>query len=148
MRVSIMTFNIRYDNPNDGANTFENRKPHIKAFLDREKPDLIGFQEALPDMRAWLSENLGGYVLVGTGCCKDIIDGESSSIAYRRDKYDLARFEQFMLSDTPHIPGSVFNVDQSHCPRICAIATLVDRQTGRVFNLTISEDMQRCAEHQ
>ena len=50
MRVSIMTFNIRYDNPNDGVNVFENRKPLIKKFLDREKPDLIGFQEPTVSM--------------------------------------------------------------------------------------------------
>lgn len=134
MKIKVMTFNIRYDNPEDGQNRFENRKPLIKAFLDREKPDVIGFQEALPDMRVWLSEILCEYVLVGTGCCKDMIDGESSSIAYRRDKYDLVKFEQFWLSDTPDIPGSVYNLDQSHCPRMCAVATLVERQSGKVFN--------------
>ena len=134
MRVSIMTFNIRYDNPNDGVNVFENRKPLIKKFLDREKPDIIGFQEPTVSMRPWISDTLSDYVFIGTGCCEDRMHGESASIAYKRDRFDLARFEQFMLSDTPDIPGSVFNVDQSHCPRICAIATLVDRQTGRVFN--------------
>ncbi len=133
MKIKVMTFNIRYDNPGDGEYRFDNRKDGIKKFLDKEKPDLIGFQEVLPHVRAWLSDNLTDYVLLGMGRGKNY-DDESASIAYRRDKFDLVRFEQFMLSDTPDIPGSRFHLDQSDCPRICSLATLVDRETTTVFN--------------
>ena len=133
MKVKVMTFNIRLDNAGDGEYRFDNRKEGIKEFLDREKPDLIGFQEVLPHVRAWLSDNLPDYVLIGMGRGKNYND-ESASIAYRRDKFDLVRFEQFWLSDTPDVPGSHFHLDQSGCPRICALATLVDRETATVFN--------------
>lgn len=132
MKLRVMTFNIRYDTKNDGEYRFDNRKSGIKEFLDREKPDLIGFQEVLPHVRQWLSDNLDDYVLLGMGRGKNY-DDESNSIAYKRDSFDLVHFEQFWLSDTPNVPGSSFHLDQSPCPRICVTATLVDRKTAKVF---------------
>ncbi len=134
MKMKIMTFNIRYDNPDDGVNCFDGRKEYIKKFLEREKPDIIGFQEVLPHVRMWLNENLGDYVVIGMGRGASY-DDESSTIAYRKDKFDLASFEQFMLSDTPDIPGSMYTLDQSGCPRIAAIATLVARDEAKVFSI-------------
>ena len=67
MLVNAMTFNIRYDTLDDGANCFEGRKAFIKKFLDREKPDVIGFQEVLPHVRAWLCDNLPDYTVLGMG---------------------------------------------------------------------------------
>ncbi len=134
MKIKVMTFNIRLDNPMDGEYRFDNRKKGIKEFLDREKPDIIGFQEILPHVRVWLSDNLSDYVVVGVGRGKNF-DDESTSIAYKRDKFDLLKLEHFMLSDTPDVPGSCFHLDQSSCPRICTFATLVDRESAKVFNV-------------
>ena len=133
MKLKIMTFNIRFDNPDDGVNCFNGRKEYIKKFLDREKPDIIGFQEVLPHVRAWLNENLTDYVVIGMGRGKNY-DDESSTIAYRKDIFDLVSFEQFMLSDSPDVQGSRYTLDQSGCPRIAAIATLVVREEGKVFS--------------
>lgn len=92
MLVNAMTFNIRYDTLDDGANCFEGRKVFIKEFLDREKPDVIGFQEVLPHVREWLCNNLPDYTVLGMGRNPDY-SGESVSIAYRKDKFDLVKFD-------------------------------------------------------
>ena len=68
MQLKVMTFNIRLDNAGDGEYRFDNRKEGIKEFLDREKPDLIGFQEPTVSMRPWISDILSDYVFIGTGC--------------------------------------------------------------------------------
>lgn len=132
MQVNVMTFNIRYDTKEDGVNRFDGRKALIKSFLDREKPDVIGFQEVLPHVRAWLCDNLPDYVVLGMGRNPDYT-GESVSIAYRKDRFDLVKFDQFWLSDTPDVPGSRYVVDQSGCPRISVQASLVSRTDGKVF---------------
>lgn len=132
MQVQVMTFNIRYDTKDDGINCFDGRKALVKAFLDREKPDVIGFQEVVPHVRAWLCENLPDYTVLGMGRNADY-SGESVSIAFRKDKFDLVEFHQFWLSDTPDVPGSRYLLDQSACPRISVQASLVSRAEGKVF---------------
>ncbi len=132
MQVKVMTFNIRYDTPADGINSFAGRKAGVKEFLDREKPDIIGFQEVVPHVRQWLCDNLPDYTVLGMGRAVDY-SGESVSIAYRKNRFDLVGFEQFWLSDTPSVPGSRYTLDQSPCPRISVMASLVDRASGKVF---------------
>jgi endonuclease/exonuclease/phosphatase family metal-dependent hydrolase len=45
--VEALTFNIRYDNPKDGANAWPKRKAMVGEWLVAEKLDVIGLQEAL-----------------------------------------------------------------------------------------------------
>lgn len=132
MKVRVMTFNIRYDTKEDGIHCFDGRKENIKKFIEREQPDVIGFQEVLPHVRKWLVDNLADYVVLGMGRNPDYT-GESVSIAYRKEKYNLVKFDQFWLSDTPDVPGSRYTIDQSGCPRISVIASLVSRENGKVF---------------
>ena len=132
MKIKVMTFNIRYDTKDDGVNCFDGRKDMIKKFLDKEMPDIVGFQEVLPHVRQWLSKNLTEYVVLGMGRKEDYSD-EGVSIAYRKDKFDLYKFDQFWLSETPDVPGSRFVLDQSQCPRITVLATLVCKEDSKVF---------------
>lgn len=132
MKVNVMTFNIRYENPNDGINSFDNRKNLIKALLDKEMPDVIGFQEMVDGQRKWFDENMPNYTLVGSGRNPDYC-GEGVSIAYNKHKFSLIKFDQFWLSPTPHIPGSRFSVDQSGCPRTTVFATLASKEDASVF---------------
>ena len=46
--VHLMTFNIRYDNPGDGANRWSERKEAATDLLKAQRPDVVGLQEALP----------------------------------------------------------------------------------------------------
>ena len=46
--LKLVTFNIRCDYDQDGANSFRFRKPVILKKLAEEKPDVICFQEVLP----------------------------------------------------------------------------------------------------
>ena len=59
--LKLVTFNIRCDYDQDGANSFRFRKPVILKKLAEEKPDVICFQEVLPHVAAWLKENLTEY---------------------------------------------------------------------------------------
>ena len=122
-QVSIMSFNLRCAVKIDGVNYFEERRPRILAMLEKEQPDIIGFQEVKPAMHQWLCEALTDYTVVGCGRGADYLD-ESMTVAYRRDRLSLLSFEQFWLSSTPEVPGSRFQGDQSTCPRMATLLRL------------------------
>ena len=46
-KLKVLSFNLRYNNPNDGENSWLNRSELVKNFLWSESPDIIGFQEVL-----------------------------------------------------------------------------------------------------
>lgn len=132
-KLSIVTFNLRMDNRHDGANYFFDRAPFILETIDKEKPDVIGFQEATPKILAWLTEQLSDYTVVGCGRGRDLSD-EANPIAFRKDRFDLFRLDQFWLSPTPLVAGSRYE-DQSDCPRICLTAYLRIKTSGRLLRI-------------
>ena len=134
MGLKICSFNIRYDNPNDGINSFENRKDLILREFPKYEADVVGFQEVLPHMRDWLEESMPDYTVVGTGRAADR-GGEHTCIAYRTDRFLLVSLYTFWLSDTPSIPGSRFGTDQSRNPRICTAAVLMERESGKLLRV-------------
>ncbi len=132
--IKVMTFNLRVTAKSDGINCFPCRKERILTCLEKESPDLIGFQEAGDDARFFLREALSDrYVVLGCGRNGNY-RGESCLIAYRKDSFELVNFSTRFLSDTPTVPGSRYeNSDQSRCPRLFAHAELSGEE-GTVFH--------------
>ena len=131
--MKVVTFNSRYDEPRDGINRFEYRKPFILEKIEQEKPDVIGFQEVLPEMLAWYKQALKDYMVLGCGR-EDDLTGETAAVAYKRDRFNLMQMETFWLSPTPMVPGSRYE-EQSDCPRTCTMLLLHDLDTGLVFRV-------------
>lgn len=122
-KLKVFTFNLRVNTKVDGINNFFGRTDRILDCIREYQPDLIGFQEANSDMRAWLIRNLTDYMVVGCGREKNY-RGESTVIAYKKDVFELISLDNFWLSAAPHQPGSRYGADQSSCPRICTSALL------------------------
>ncbi len=128
----IVSFNLRYDTPNDGAQQFCHRLPFILDTIRAEAPDIIGFQECLQHMREALRDNLNDYYIVGGGRDADRF-GESSVIAFRKNRFNLNECDTFWLSPTIYTPGSRYPEDQSPCPRVCTMVSLTDTGDGKSF---------------
>ena len=131
--MRFVTFNLRCDYQQDGANCFCYRQPMILRVIEREKPDVLCFQEVLPHMERWLKEHLSEYYLIGCGRGEDL-DGEQGTIAFRKERYQLLAMSTFWLSETPTLPGSRYP-DQSICPRTCTDAVLMDENSGFIFRV-------------
>ena len=131
-QLKIMSFNLRVDNTGDGINSFTNRFDRVVEVLEKEKPDLIGFQEVTDGMRARLRDHLPGYTVQGCGREKNY-HGESMLIAYRKDVVELISLENIWLSPTPAIPGSTFGGDQSRCPRMFTAALIKHNDVALPF---------------
>ena len=86
--LKFVTFNIRCDFGQDGENCFCYRKPLILNKLEKEKPDIICFQEVLPHVAEWLKEELKEYYVVGCGRSETLRD-EQLAIAYRPERLNL-----------------------------------------------------------
>ena len=123
IELKVMSFNLRVDNTGDGINSFTNRFHRVVEVLEREKPDLVGFQEVTDSMRARLRDHLPGYTVQGCGRERSY-HGESMLIAYPKDRAELISLENIWLSPTPAVPGSTFGGDQSGCPRMFTSALM------------------------
>lgn len=101
-----MTYNIRYDNPNDGVNAWPNRKQKVFNLIKKHNPDIIGVQEALHHQLEDIIKNLPEYTYTGVGRDDGKEKGEYSAILYKKEEFDLKDKNTFWLSETPDVPGS------------------------------------------
>ena len=45
--TTVCTFNIKYENPNEGVHQWDNRKEQILKFIKIEDLDIVGIQEVV-----------------------------------------------------------------------------------------------------
>ena len=129
-----MTFNIRYDNPNDGDNWWEYRKDEVVKLLKYYNAEFIGLQEVMPNQREFVSNNLKTYAHIGHG--RDGLNtiSESIPIFYKKDKFDLVKSDIFWLSETPDIPSKGWDAALNRIVVYGAFESLTDGDTVHIFN--------------
>lgn len=100
-QTKIMTFNIRYNTPNDGENWWDLRKDEVVESLKYYHPDFIGIQEATPNQLNFIANELDDYDYIGHG--RDGLNTESEGVPifYNNTKYELLETKVFWLSETP-----------------------------------------------
>jgi endonuclease/exonuclease/phosphatase family metal-dependent hydrolase len=104
--VKVMTYNIRYDNPGDGINSWSNRKDKLAQLISKYNPDIFGVQEALSHQLTDIKNALNDYDFVGVGRDDGKQKGEYSAIFYRKNKFNVINQNTFWLSETPEVAGS------------------------------------------
>ena len=115
--IRVMSFNIRFDNPADSINSWDNRKSLAVETLKTESPDIIGMQEVLQSQLVYLSDHMDGYDHVGVGRVDGKSSGEYVSVFYKTARFKVMEWGTFWLSATPGDTGSV-GWDAA-LPRIC-----------------------------
>lgn len=144
--IKIVTFNLRsvWNGREDGQNSFIHRAGIIWEKIKKESPDVISFQEGVPESISILKDMLSDYLILGHGRNKDY-DGEGVYTAIKKEKFELLSYETFWLSPTPHIAGSRFE-NQSFCPRTCVVTLVRCKQSGtllRIFNLHLDHESEQ-----
>ena len=102
----VMSFNIRYNNPNDGVHAWPHRKERVASTIRFNQADLVGVQEALKDQLDDLSALLPAYAWIGVGRDDGQEAGEYSAIFYKKDRFSPIDSGTFWLSKNPTVPGS------------------------------------------
>ena len=101
--LRVMSFNIRLNTESDGENAWPHRIDAVERIM--QDADVVGVQEALPDMIDTLDARLDGWARIGIGRDADG-GGEYSAIYYRTERLELTTGDTFWLSETPEVPGS------------------------------------------
>jgi endonuclease/exonuclease/phosphatase family metal-dependent hydrolase len=136
--LHVMTYNIRRrmrQNAPGSPDLWARRQPLLRMLLSRERPTVLGAQEALPDQALFLSAVLGPhYRRVGYGRNADGT-GEGCPVFYDSRRLHLESWQQIALSETPDVAGS--RSWGNLIPRVAVVARFIDEKTGeplRVIN--------------
>ncbi|MEN8122704.1 MAG: endonuclease/exonuclease/phosphatase family protein [Bacteroidota bacterium] len=147
IKVKVMTFNIRYANPNDGDNIWGNREKLVYNVFKKYKCDFVGSQEVLPQQLLDLKGNLPLYCYISRSRDKNPDKGEACPLFYITKKWKLIDSQTFWLSETPAITGS--KSWESSLPRICTWGLFENKKTGfklRVYNTHFDHRSQKARE--
>lgn len=127
----VMTYNIRYDNSEDGEHRWEYRREAVADTIRFREPALLGLQEPLANQFEYLRRHLPDYQWVGRSRIDGEGEGEYSPIGFDEKRFALEETDTFWLSETPEEPGSL-GWDARH-PRIVTWARLRDRRSDTVL---------------
>jgi endonuclease/exonuclease/phosphatase family metal-dependent hydrolase len=128
--LTVMTFNIRYDNPSDGNNSWDKRKEAVVKLIDYYTPEIFGIQEGLFNQVQYLKNNLKTYRYIGVGREDGKQKGEYSAIFYDTTQYTVVKSSTFWLSENPEkiSPGW-----DAALERICTYGLFKNVVTGISF---------------
>lgn len=87
--LNVMSWNIRYNNPDDGVNAWPNRKDWVAEIIINNKVEIAGFQEVLVSQLEDLKLRLPEMDVYGVGRDDGKTAGEFSPIFFRRDRFEL-----------------------------------------------------------
>lgn len=134
-QFSLLTYNIRFNNPADGPNAWPYRLERVDSLLRKADPDIMGFQEVLRGQLKELRRRFPDYGNVGVGRDNGKSAGEHSPIFYKKSMFRLLNSGTFWLSKQPEIPGS--KDWDAAITRICSWVCLEFKSSGKrlwVFN--------------
>lgn len=127
---TVMTYNIRYDNPGDGQNRWALRKMWLCEQIKTINPGVFGIQEGLAHQVNFLDSALSDYKHIGVGRDDGKAKGEFSAIYYHTKKFRVIRQTTFWLSSTPRKVSVGWD---AALERICTCGLFQEIATGRKF---------------
>jgi endonuclease/exonuclease/phosphatase family metal-dependent hydrolase len=128
--LRVMTYNIRYDNPDDGIYAWAGRRDELLSFVISKKIDVLCIQEGLQRQVAFLKEGQRGFEVRGVGRDDGKEKGEYSAIFFNAARFSCLQNGTFWLSTTPEIPSKGWD---AALPRIVTWVRLYDSVTTKAF---------------
>ncbi len=130
--IRVMTFNIRLDSPNDGANIWDNRRANLVSMIRFHKADIVGFQEMQKHQLDFILQSLPEYGWFGVGRDDGKEQGEFSAIFYRKERFDTLKTSTFWCSTSPEHPGLGWD---AAFQRIVTYGKMKDNRNNKTFYL-------------
>ena len=131
--LNVMTFNVRYNNPNDSLNAWPHRADKVSSQILFHEAHIVGVQEALHDQMLDMDRALTKFKYVGGGRDDGKEKGEYSAIFYDTTRLQALQSQTFWLSETPQVPGS--KGWDAAITRIVTWAKFRDMKTRKEFYL-------------
>ncbi|MBL4724482.1 MAG: endonuclease/exonuclease/phosphatase family protein [Lutibacter sp.] len=131
---NIMTYNIRYDNPNDGENQWSNRKEYLCDQITYNEVDIFGIQEGLHHQITYLDNTFSDFDYVGVGRDDGKEKGEYCAIFYNSNKFKVIESNTFWLSETPNEISVGWDASMERICTYALLETINSKQQFFVFN--------------
>lgn len=128
--LSVISFNIRMGEGEDGTNSWQFRCPATIYMLRDKQPDIFGLQEAYDYQVQFIDDNMPEYKNVGVGREDGRHEGEHMSIFYNKKNISLLKWGTFWLSETPEVPSMGWD---AACFRTTTWALMKDKRSGHKF---------------
>lgn len=129
--LNVMSFNIRYNSPNDGINIWDNRKDMAADVFMDYKIDIAGLQEVTKVQLDDLNNRLPDYAYIGVGRNDGKSGGEHCPIYYNKNNLTLLEHGTQWLSETPDVIGS--KGWDAALPRIFTWGKFKNNTNGEIF---------------
>lgn len=98
-QLTVMSFNIRYNNAGDGVNAWPNRVEMVNGLLNFYEPDILGLQEALYEQITDIQKALPEYEWIGVGRDDGDKAGEFAPLFFNTQKFIRIENGHFWLAE-------------------------------------------------
>ncbi len=122
----VVSYNIRYANPQDGPDHWPNRVDAVAKTIDQH--DIAGLQEVTYKQLLDLQSRLPDFDAYSVGREDGETAGEHTTILFRRERFEAMDKGTFWLSENPREVGS--KSWDAAITRICSWAVLRDKQNN------------------
>ncbi len=133
--MRVMTFNLRFENDQDGGNSWANRRHWVIALIERYAPAILGTQEGRPSQLDYLEKRLSNYRMHAPARVWDDTC-QYPTLFFRKDGFRILDGAEFWLSKTPKIHRSM-DWDSAF-PRMISIARLETKNASRIFSAAVT----------
>jgi endonuclease/exonuclease/phosphatase family metal-dependent hydrolase len=127
---NIITYNIRMNTPDDGANAWPLRKEKVAGLLKFHQADIFNVQEALSEQMDDLTALFPEFDHVGVGRDDGKRAGEHMAIFFKKTRFEKLTDGMFWLNEATDKPG--FGWD-AVCNRTVTWIKLKDLITKKAF---------------
>ena len=128
--ISVMSYNIKYANENDGENSWSKRKDFITDQIQFYEPQILGLQEAVKIQIEHFLVEVDGYQSIGVAREDGLNKGEFTAILYKTEDFEVLESSTFWLSETPEEVSTGWD---AALPRICTYALFRNKDSGKKF---------------
>jgi endonuclease/exonuclease/phosphatase family metal-dependent hydrolase len=133
--MRVMTFNIRFENDQDGANSWIYRRDLVVKLIEKYDPDILGTQEGRVSQLAFLDGHLAQYEMHAPSRVLDDTC-QYPTLFFHKNRFNIINGEEFWLSKTPKVHRSK-NWDSAF-PRMVSTAGVEHLESGQVFSTAVT----------
>ena len=131
----VMTFNIRFENEEDGPNAWVYRRDMVTELIRKYKPSILGTQEGMIHQLEYLRDGLPEYQMhapnrISTGTA------QYPTLFIRSKDLDVLDGDEFWLSKTPR--SSLSKDWDSAFPRMMSYARVKHKDSENVFWVAVT----------
>ncbi|MBW2636210.1 MAG: endonuclease/exonuclease/phosphatase family protein [Deltaproteobacteria bacterium] len=125
--MRIVTFNLRFENDNDGLNGWSYRRKSVARLIERYAPSILGTQEGKLSQLSYLQENLPAYAIHTPDRIRDDVS-QCPTLFIKHDAFEVLEGKEEWLSKTPDVHLS--KDWDSAFPRMMSYAKLLHKESS------------------